>query len=355
MLLSEKIVGRDNNFNLIRLLAAWLVVFDHSYSLTNSSPSFLSQWLGYSVAFLGVDIFFVVSGFLITFSFLKTKNLFVFAINRAFRIYPGLIICCILTVLILAPFFTTLPIKEYFIHQDIYNYLFGKSTIFGVLFTGGGSELPRVFEGNPNTSRVNASLWTLVYELFMYSLVFIFGVISIFLKYKKINILIISYIIMIVVCLFIAFIDLELSEKLYEVVTSISRFGLCFFTGGLIFIYNKHIVLSPKLFFLSLIVMAVSLNIDNMKILYYFSLPYATIFCTYYFKALDPLRIQKDDYSYGVYIYAFPIQQALIAITPTISALMLQLVAMPIIATMAYLSWHLVEKKFIKLKESWRM
>jgi peptidoglycan/LPS O-acetylase OafA/YrhL len=352
MLLSDKIAGRDNNFNLIRLLAACFVVFSHSYSLTNSDPDVLSQWLGYSIASLGVDMFFVISGFLVTRSFLRTRNLFVFAVSRILRIYPGLIVCCFLTVLALGPFFTILPIKEYFAHQGVYEYLFAKSTIFGVLVTGGGSELPGIFESNPHTNRVNASLWTLVYEVFMYGLIFVFGVISMLFRDRDGKVLVICYVAMILVCLFMAIVDLQLVGKLREAIVSVSRFGLCFFTGGLMFIFNKKIPLSPRVFLIVLVVAIVSLHIEDMKILYYFSVAYVAVFCAYYVRTLKSV-IQKDDYSYGVYIYAFPIQQAVISITPNISGWALQLVAMPIIAVVAYLSWHLIEKRFIRLKESW--
>jgi peptidoglycan/LPS O-acetylase OafA/YrhL len=59
--------GRDNNFNLIRFLAAALVIWTHAFGLldrTSFEPVFRTFHLG--AGDLGVDIFFVLSGFLVS-------------------------------------------------------------------------------------------------------------------------------------------------------------------------------------------------------------------------------------------------------------------------------------------------
>jgi peptidoglycan/LPS O-acetylase OafA/YrhL len=81
-------VNHNNNFDLLRLLAAVQVVSLHA-----------GQWLQLAIhpqlawllsLFPGVPIFFVISGFLVTGSFLRTDSTAGYLFKRALRIYPGM-------------------------------------------------------------------------------------------------------------------------------------------------------------------------------------------------------------------------------------------------------------------------
>ena len=111
-----------NNLNAIRLIAAFLVLFGHSFVFLGlPEPLFLSwDHLGP----LAVYIFFTISGYLITESWDRDPHLGRFFARRALRIFPGLAICIVLSAFILGPMLTTLSLNEYFKSTITWNYLY---------------------------------------------------------------------------------------------------------------------------------------------------------------------------------------------------------------------------------------
>ena len=134
MTLSHLSQGRDNNFNLIRIVAALVVLVTHSFALVGES-------IGMTIGLIAVDVFFIVSGFLVTASLLTRQSTIEFLWARALRIFPALLVMLLLTVFVLGPFFTSLPLSSYFSDRTTYDYLLKCST----LFTGVVYKLPGVF------------------------------------------------------------------------------------------------------------------------------------------------------------------------------------------------------------------
>ena len=124
MRLSGYAVGRDNNFNLIRLVAALSVIFSHSVAVLGLPPQreFFFDRLGLSLGEMAVDVFFVTSGFLVAGSLINRRNLVAFLWARALRIYPALWVMLALTVFVLAPALTSLPAENYFAAPETYAY-----------------------------------------------------------------------------------------------------------------------------------------------------------------------------------------------------------------------------------------
>ena len=107
---------RNNNFNLLRFLAATAVIFSHSYALTgHGMEEPLLQWSAGATYFgvLGVTVFFIISGFLVSKS-VERKMVGAFAAARALRIFPALIAATLFSVL-LAGALSTLPWREFLI------------------------------------------------------------------------------------------------------------------------------------------------------------------------------------------------------------------------------------------------
>lgn len=104
--------GRNNNYLLIRFVAAALVIFSHSYHLSgnfNSEPLFRQlQFIDFSA--IAVAVFFAASGFLISQSFDSRRNIFAFLEARILRIFPGLILAVLFTIFIVGAWATTLPL-----------------------------------------------------------------------------------------------------------------------------------------------------------------------------------------------------------------------------------------------------
>ncbi len=165
MTLSDLMQGRNNNFNLIRIMAAIAVLITHCFTITMVSDAAepLRASLGMSLGDIAVDVFFITSGFLVTASLLNRQNCIEFAWARILRIMPALLVMLVLTVFGIGVFFTTLPVSTYLADAQTYQYLLhGATLIRGVDMT-----LPGVFESNPHHS-VNAPLWTLPHEVQLY-------------------------------------------------------------------------------------------------------------------------------------------------------------------------------------------
>ena len=119
---------------------------------------------------MAVLIFFVISGYLVTQSFDRTPDAVRFFLARALRIFPGLFAALLLTVLVLGPAMTSLPLSRYFTDPATAVYVPINMTLVFMQYP-----LPGVFASNPGGQAANAVLWTLEYEFFMYAVVLALG------------------------------------------------------------------------------------------------------------------------------------------------------------------------------------
>ncbi len=114
MRLSEYARSRDNNFTLLRLLAAFAVVLAHSWSVLGvNGRDFAYDYVGREIAEMALDMLFVTSGFLVTASLFNRGDLTHFLWARALRLFPAMWLMVPVTVFVLAPALTTLPVKDY--------------------------------------------------------------------------------------------------------------------------------------------------------------------------------------------------------------------------------------------------
>ncbi len=153
-----------NHFNFIRLFAAFLVFYGHSFVLSGQQ-ALLHTALTHE---LGLFIFFSISGYLISMSLDLDPSFKRYFIKRALRIFPVLFVVVVLSIFVLGPIFTTLSLKEYFSSSVLSRYF--ENTFLHISFY-----LPGVFEHNPVPNAVNDSLWSLPVEFFMYILVAVFA------------------------------------------------------------------------------------------------------------------------------------------------------------------------------------
>src|SRR5499427_6475595 len=167
--------GRDNNFNLVRLCASGLVLLSHSWPLTGTPNEPLEGFAGFSFGHLGVDVFFVVSGFLVTGSLLARGSLPAFLRARSLRIFPALAVSAFGAAFAIGPLVTHLPLGTYLTAKGTWAYALLNTTTWpwGVVWT-----LPGVFPGNPGGDAVNGALWSLPWELTMYAMLVVLGVLA---------------------------------------------------------------------------------------------------------------------------------------------------------------------------------
>lgn len=339
--------GRDNNFNLIRFVSAWLVLFAHSYVLSRNKLYFnpIRDFTGIQPGNIAVDIFFITSGFLVSMSFIKRGNPIFFATARILRIYPALIVAVLFNVLVVGPLFTEIPMIDYFRNSVVYEYIIVNSLLIGNIVQL-RYYLPSVFEANPYSPTVNGSLWTLPYEMWLYILLFIAGTTG-FLKRRSLfnwlyGLFIAQYAIGI-----LFFSDSAFMQRL----DSYERFASLFLTGAFFYVNRDSIPLNAYLFTLCLAVMYFFHEAAFYPPVYLFILAYLIFWLAFIPAGFIRKFNHLGDYSYGMYIYAYPIQQGILAVSPNAEPWMITLIATGTTLMLAILSWHLIEDPFLKRKD----
>mgnify|MGYP001324551613 CR=1 FL=1 len=240
--------SRDNNFLLLRFVAASLVVFSHSFGLTGHGEiEPLYQLAHFSLGSLAVDIFFVISGFLVCKSWYSRLNMIDYLFARFQRIYPALWVAVALCAFVIGPIFTRFPISQYLSHLDLYKFVIENATLLpkGVFTT-----LPGVFDEHLIAS-VNSPLWTLPYELKMYLLLAVMSIIGLTARYIFLPIFVI-----------IAFVGFALAyagwiPKL-ATATEWLRFLFFFFAGSLFYVKRERIYISSRLVAAVIILLAMA-------------------------------------------------------------------------------------------------
>jgi len=330
--------ARDNNFDFLRFVAATMVLLGHCYWLSGRLPEepFRPLTGGTDMADLAVDVFFVISGFLITASYLHGSSNISFILKRALRIFPGLAFAVVFALLVIGPLTTPLPLGEYFSN--------GKTAAFLTnLFLMIRYELPGVFAGNPFPEVVNGSFWTLPLEGMMYCSVLLLGA----LKLLKRHMVILGLGVLMVGHFFV------LPALGVESVTILKlfRLGLFFYGGAALYLYQDQIRWDGRIALLLLATSVLALGSSAWFVVHMFTLPYLVIYIAYA-RLPKVARFGKHgDFSYGMYIFGFPVQQLLIYwFDADINLAMLALSSMAITLCFAVLSWRLVEAPALRLK-----
>ena len=327
-----------NSFDIYRFLAAGLVIFSHSYALTGFSEPQLGNT---KIGTISVWVFFILSGYLIALSWKQYPRFNVFMAKRALRIFPGLITVILISIIALG-FISKLSYKDYLFNQLTLDYL------NNILLLNPVHALPGVFQDNIYPSGVNGSLWTLAYEFTAYLSIAFVGAFSLF---KKRFVYIVWLLLLLMNLLYVLSPENLNIYIFYLNIGLLSQLGLFFYSGVLLQIYDKNI--TYKLPY-TLAALTCFIAISQL-------IPPATSFAACSLLAYAMIGLCKmttfsgfgkyGDFSYGLYIYAFPVQQTIVHFTQTRAPSKLFALSFVITLFFAYLSWHFVEKHFIHLKK----
>lgn len=336
--LAQVFDSRVNALNVWRLLLASGVILQHSWPLTGRN---LQPPVGQLLTQVWVDGFFAISGFLITSSWVRNPRLREYFVARTLRIFPGLWVCLIVVAFVIAPIGVAIqgdsPAKlllspgpiEYVLNNGVLNVFHT-----GIDGTPRNVPFPGVWDG---------VLWTLIFELGCYVAVAVAGLAGLLNRRWPAPV---------VFALFLAAAAL-VSYPVQAVPTipqMITRFALVFTAGALLHEFRDLVPARWSLVAVSaVIVVVVGLLVPNYRVLAALPLAYAVVVSGALIRN-KRLRL-RTDFSYGVYIYAWPVQQLLVICgLGFLPPLAFTVVALIGTLPLAALSWFAVEKRALSLK-----
>ena len=319
-------VNRDNSFDLIRHAAALAVLISHHFALSGLEEPGIQGFK--SVGSIAVLCFFSISGFLITQSFLNTSSLKSYMTKRVARIFPALIACAFMMVYIAAPLFS---------NPGGWGVVFSTDALVDLLQISGFGRAK--IEGITNdfifNQSFNGSLWTLKIEFGFY---IVLAVILTTLRRAA------TPLMMTLAFCIASYIAAHSTHPLAPKLLVYSMTGIAFFVGSALYFYRNMLSGSKSkvlLVTLSTLVILVSLQTPLVMI----GATLGVSLLTLSIGTLLPDRIIKSrfDISYGMYLYAFPVQQLLINKT-TLGFYASMSASVVVVILLATLSWVLIEK-----------
>lgn len=333
--------GRDNNFNLIRFLAATLVIWSHAFRLLDHPQlTVMERSFGLGPGDLGVDIFFVLSGFLVSKS-LESKTLAGFVWARWLRIYPALWVSIVLSVLVAALCFSDAPAARFLTSGATVRYIWRNAILLPPV--GAEIALPHAFPYADG--RFNLSLWTLPYELGMYGLLALLGK-SFGLRARNVGALAAIGAAILVL--------LHELHSPYHLLAPYGRFLCLFFAGAFAYALRSRIVLSSWIAIGLVCAIAATVAITQQhfarQAILLLTLPYLLLWLGLVPGGALRLWNRLGDYSYGMYIYACPVQIALISTGAAATGGRNFLLAVLITLPLAVSSWHALEKRALRIR-----
>jgi peptidoglycan/LPS O-acetylase OafA/YrhL len=332
---------RQNNFDFLRLVLAMFVVITHSYFFCGIAENDLLSQLTQgqtTFSYIGVRGFFIISGYLIFLSMQRSSTWQNYYWKRFLRLFPGLAVMLLITVC-LGIFVYDDSLKSYLLNKTMWSYLPNNVSLYNLQFG---------ISGVLNGDAINGSLWTIRYEFTMYVLIsLLFFVRNRIMLVKQL--LIISFLAL----LMIKFVLFKIpGARAHEIDNSNSLNLALFFISGSILAAVEIEKFKHKSFLLisSGVILALSFYLKLFSVSHYIFFPILIIMMGVSFTSyIHSLSDKFGDFSYGIYIYSYPVQKVLVHF---FNLNYMQLMGFTLILSIGfgYLSWNLVEKRALGFK-----
>ena len=328
--------GRDNNFNLIRMVAASCVLVSHAESIVHG-PDVVEPlevfFHGTTLGNFAVMVFFAISGFLIARSFDRSPGLVRFFLARFLRLYPALVVVLVVTVTVAGLGLTDSTMREF--APAGLKYVGANLSLYRPIWS-----LPGVFGENPLGPAINGSLWTLSHEVTCYLGVVALGLVGALRSKRRMLPFLVLFI-----CAY-AYLQSAGSDGRLEQLTYLAG---PFAVGAALYVWRDSVPLS----FSVGTGLAIATAVAHPTPFFTGALSISSAYWVFLLAYLPGGRIRRynalGDYSYGVYLFAFPIQQLVVDLEPSMSPLANIAVSFPLTLVCAILSWKLVEAPSLAL------
>lgn len=327
--------SRDNNYNLLRFLAACFIAVYHCYFMAlGPEMSDVRYPALYQFSQIVLNFFFITSGFLIAQSFQRRQDIISYCVARCLRLLPGLFVLAVLICFVMGPIVTQVSLAEYFSSLATWIYVPVTTALQP------DAILPGVFASNINPHEIDDALWTLRYEVLCYiGLAFLglWGALNVSRKF---------YFVSLAVLLGYGVITYATSLRDIAGVNHLMHFGLSFFVGTFAYVFRSLIPLHWGLALLmgGLAFTGFAFFGTLAEPLVILATAYIVFWLAYVPAGFLRRYNQFGDYSYGVYIYHYPIEQIFMFAVGGFSPLGLFLVSFPFTLICAICSWIFIEK-----------
>lgn len=339
MTLADGLESRRDNFLLLRFIAASMVIYGHGAAMTGGSgwPELFTHlgWGSYS-GDIAVDIFFVVSGFMITGSYLRRQHLADFLWARVLRIFPAFLFCLVVSAFILGAIYTTLPLGSYLSNHDVHRYVTQNLKLQTHMIW----DLPGVFTHNPERTTINGAIWTLPAEFRMYLWVALAGVLGVLSR---------KWLCSLLILVLIACGIFQPDHLLWVPISAFLRVAGYFAIGVFCYIHRRRIPVGWP--YVAALVLAAYVLRHTVVYPQAFALALsAFVFAFAYCISWHGFN-RFGDYSYGIYLWGFPMQQVVAHHLPMLSPIQNALLAFPLALLLAIFSWYAIESPALRLKK----
>lgn len=332
-----------NNMGLLRIVLALLVIVSHSFELIGGREQELLVRVFGTMTFgeVAVDGFFLLSGYLITKSYVHSRSVGTYLRRRILRIYPGYVVAYCLCLLVVVPLSGATPLS--FSFREVMRQAFRMAVL-------APPEVDGAFKGLL-VPEINLSMWTISYEFRCYILVIIFGLFGFF-KSKNTMLALVA----VLAIMQITGIELSLEYHVEELLgkpTNMIRLSFLFFSGSLFYLFEKNITYSAYRAIISTALLAACMFVPRISEAGFAIFGGYLLFWVAFKCVVTPYSRfdSRVDLSYGVYLYAYPVQNFLIFSDHSISSWNVLFVSAPVAMLFAFASWSLVERPFMQLKQ----
>lgn len=339
---------RDNNFDFMRLLLAVLVLYSHSFVLGQglNSQDLFSKLSNNQISGgdLAVDGFFIISGFLVTSSLMRSNSIWSYLRKRILRVYPGFVCVSLLTICLVMPMSSGHLVGAYRLGP----------LPFALWRIVSLSDLKVIgaFSSNPFPDVINGSLWTIRFEFSCYLGLAVLGACGVL---RRRRVCLLFFLCLLAISLGITFSGLTQCQHGQSCAARVNNWTFLmrllptYFAGVVGYLYRDKLVITTWRTLAAFAFVTVALYIPHGVLI---AIPIFGAYLLFAFAFSRAIRLNHfgryGDFSYGTYLYAFPIQQpVMLRFGHPVNWLFLCLISIPLTIVVAAASWHLLEKRFL--------